>query len=152
MYFAQSTAFRSKLKAKVAGEAAQPDGVRLKLLTAGCAGLPGNSLGSHTRSSVSAMKPDLPVVFGVGGSRELADGFDDPGELFVMNANAGIKFGQLFGESLLVEHKAAERSEGADHDQAHLDCAGAVEDSGSHEGAVIGEGEWMVTPATPTKV
>jgi hypothetical protein len=53
------------------------------------------------------VESDLPVVFRVGGSRELADGFDDFCELFVMNAHPGLKFGQLFGECLLVEHKAA---------------------------------------------
>ena len=70
--------------------------------------------GSHPRSSVAAVESDLPVVLRVGGSRELADGFDDFCELFVMNAHPGLKFGQLLGECLLVEHKAAECGEGAD--------------------------------------
>jgi hypothetical protein len=62
------------------------------------------------------MESDLLVVLRVGGSRELADGFDDFGQRFIMGAHPGIEFSQFVGERLVVEDKAAKRGEGADHD------------------------------------
>ena len=94
------------------------------------------------------MKPNLPVMFRVGGCRKLPDGFDDLGQLFVVDAHAGIKFGQFFGERLVIEDKFSKRCEGADHDEAHLYCAGAVEDGGSHEGTVLREGEGSIDSAS----
>ncbi len=68
--------------------------------------------------------------------------------LFVVDADPGVQFGQFRGRALIHEHHSAEGEEGPNDHDAHLDRVRAVEDIGSHEGAVFGEGEGKI-PASP---
>jgi hypothetical protein len=58
------------------------------------------------------------------------------GELFL---DAGFDLIETFGKFLGRAQDLAQQHEGAHDVDAHLDGAGAVEDGGGHDGAVLGE-------------
>jgi hypothetical protein len=58
------------------------------------------------------------------------------GELFL---DAGFELIEAFGEFLVRAQELAQLYEGANDVDAHLDGPWAIEDSGSHDGAVLGE-------------
>src|SRR5277367_3145669 len=64
------------------------------------------------------------------------DGLIVRGELFL---DAGFELIEAFGEFLVRAQELAQLYEGANDVDAHLDSPWAIEDSGSHDGAVLGE-------------
>lgn len=93
------------------------------------------------------METDFAPVGGRVGSGELANGGNNGGELFVVRADAGIEFGELGGDGLVVYDELAEADEGADYVNAHVGGGLTIEDVGRLDGTMfcegIGEKTWI---------
>lgn len=81
---------------------------------------------------------------------ELANGRENGGDRFVMPLELALEFVQLAGKLGIGSQQLAKLDERAHDVEAHFDSTWAVEDSGGHNGAVLGEREGVVAcAATP---
>lgn len=65
---------------------------------------------------------------------------NDGGELLVVIADAGVEFGELFGEGLVVDEKLAHSNECANYEHTHTDRLLTAQDIGGHHSARLREG------------
>ena len=86
------------------------------------------------------MEADLAPMTRPLGSSEFADGSNDGGELSVVRADAGVEFGELGRNDLVVDDQQAEANKGPDDMDAHFGGGVAVENIGGLDGSVFGEG------------
>jgi hypothetical protein len=93
-------------------------------------------------SSMLAVKP-MPRRLGAGGfmSSRIAESMDAMASSCVASffLDAGFELIEAFGEFRVRAQELAQLHKGAHDVDAHLDGAGAVEDGGGHDGAVLGE-------------
>jgi hypothetical protein len=92
------------------------------------------------RLAVTAMEADFPVVGRTRRSRELPDGVDDRGQVFVVCANACIQFGEFFVKHFVVGEKLPQLNESPDDVHAHVGRGIRIEDVGRLDRAVLGKG------------
>ncbi len=105
-------------------------------------------------SAVSGMEADPSIVARARVRRveQFAERRQDLGDLFVVGADASIQLGEFFHERLVLGRKAAERHKCANHEQAHLDGPGAVQDRRRHKRSVLGEGVGETALTAPAHV
>ena len=85
---------------------------------------------------------------------ELPDGGENRGDLLVMLGELlvepSLELRESSGQLPVGTQQLAQLHEGTHHVDAHLDGAGAVQDGGDLDGAVLGKGEWELATASPT--
>ena len=98
-------------------------------------------------STVAPVKADLAAVAGLCRCGQAADGFDERGKLFVVGADADVKFGEFGGKGLVVDQQLAQADKGTYDLHAHHDRLGRVEHAGCHQRPVLSESPWKFSPA-----
>lgn len=73
-------------------------------------------------------------------SHQLADGFENSLDLFVVSADAAFQFGQLIGQFLVASEQSPELNKGSNNIHAHLNRPGAIKNIRRHDGTVLGKG------------